>query len=312
MASTISPLLRLELMTTGEKTNTWGPIADRNFGTLMEQAVAGVAAVSVTAANLTLTTQDGQADEARCMILLVSGTPGTSRNIVAPSTSKLYVVINGSDGAVVVKGAATTGISIAAGDLAWVGWNGADFVRVTPSPIAPTFSGTVTAAGFVGPLTGHASLDLPLTGGTLSGALTDASGFIGPLTGHASLDLPLTGGTLSGALVAPSGVTLAGGYEAGFLKLPIDAAGASITTAQRGMCVQATTTIGIPNATFAAGDAVTIFNTTASPITLTATVTTLRLAGTATTGNRTLAGYGICTVVFISGTLAVVSGSGVT
>ena len=283
MASTISPLLRLELMTTGEKTNTWGPIADRNFGTLMEQAVAGVAAVSVTAANLTLTTQDGQADEARCMILLVSGTPGTSRNIVAPSTSKLYVVINGSDGAVVVKGAATTGISIAAGDLAWVGWDGADFVRVTPSPIAPTFSGTVTAAGFVG-----------------------------PLTGHASLDLPLTGGTLSGALVAPSGVTLAGGYEAGFLKLPIDAAGASITTAQRGMCVQATTTIGIPNATFAAGDAVTIFNTTASPITLTATVTTLRLAGTATTGNRTLAGYGICTVVFISGTLAVVSGSGVT
>ena len=283
MASTISPLLRLELMTTGEKTNTWGPIADRNFGTLMEQAVAGVAAVSVTAANLTLTTQDGQADEARCMILLVSGTPGTSRNIVAPSTSKLYVVINGSDGAVVVKGAATTGISIAAGDLAWVGWDGADFARVTPSPIAPTFSGTVTAAGFVG-----------------------------PLTGHASLDLPLTGGTLSGALVAPSGVTLAGGYEAGFLKLPIDAAGASITTAQRGMCVQATTTIGIPNATFAAGDAVTIFNTTASPITLTATVTTLRLAGTATTGNRTLAGYGICTVVFISGTLAVVSGSGVT
>jgi hypothetical protein len=31
-----------------------------------------------------------------------------------------------------------------------------------------TYSGTVTAPGFVGPLTGHASLDLPLTGGTVA------------------------------------------------------------------------------------------------------------------------------------------------
>jgi hypothetical protein len=256
MSSTYSPLLRVELMAIGEKTNTWGPIANRNFGSLLEQAVAGAATINVTAADVVLTTQDGQSDQARCMILLVSGTAGLSRNITAPSISKIYAVVNGSNNSVVVKGAATTGVSIVTGDLAWVVWNGSDFVRLTSSPTAPTFSGRVTA----------------------------------------------TGGVVLGS----------GAYEAGYLKLPLDAAGASITTAQRGMCVQATTTIAIPNATFAAGDAVTIFNTTASPITLTATVTTLRLAGTTSTGNRTLAGYGVCTVLFISGTLAVISGSGVT
>ena len=64
-----------------------------------------------------------------------------------------------------------------------------------------TFTGNVTAPTFIGALTGHASLDLPLGGGTLTGSLT-APTFIGALTGHASLDLPLTGGSLSGLLTA--------------------------------------------------------------------------------------------------------------
>jgi hypothetical protein len=48
---------------------------------------------------------------------------------------------------------------------------------------------------------------LPLSGGTLTGALTGTSasfpsGVTATLTGHASLDLPLTGGTLSGSVAA--------------------------------------------------------------------------------------------------------------
>jgi len=54
---------------------------------------------------------------------------------------------------------------------------------------------------------------LPLSGGSLTGALTDSSGFVGPLTGnvtgnvtgHASADLALSGGTLTGALTDSSG-----------------------------------------------------------------------------------------------------------
>jgi len=76
------------------------------------------------------------------------------------------------------------------------------------------FVGTVYAPTFSGALSGHASLDLALTGGTMSGAIAmgsnnitgggtfTATSFSGPLTGavtgHASLDLALTGGTMTG------------------------------------------------------------------------------------------------------------------
>ena len=44
------------------------------------------------------------------------------------------------------------------------------------APLAsPAFTGTVTAPAFSGALTGHASLDLPLTGGALTGPVTDTS-----------------------------------------------------------------------------------------------------------------------------------------
>jgi hypothetical protein len=58
---------------------------------------------------------------------------------------------------------------------------------------------------------------------------------------------------------------------------------------------------------------VSIFNNSASSITITCNMTTTYLAGTATTGaTRTLAQRGICTIWFNSGTEAVISGAGLT
>jgi hypothetical protein len=130
MASTYSSLLRLELIGTGDQSGTWGITTNTNFGTIVEDAVAGTATIDVTAGNVTLTNLDGVADQARCMILRVIGTPGTSRNIVAPSASKVYVVLNGSDSSVVVKGSATTGLTVASGDRVTIAWNGTDFVQI--------------------------------------------------------------------------------------------------------------------------------------------------------------------------------------
>ena len=143
MPSTYSSLLRLELMAVGEKTNTWGTITNTNLGTLLEKSIAGAATIDVTSANVTLTSTNGTDDEARCAILLVTGTPGTSRNIVAPSSSKAYFVVNGSNGSVVLKGSATTGVTILAGTQVQVIWNGTDFVGV--GLVSPAFTGTPTA-----------------------------------------------------------------------------------------------------------------------------------------------------------------------
>lgn len=115
-------------------------------------------------------------------------------------------------------------------------------------------------------------------------------------------------------IIGASGVIQdGGGNELGFKRLPA----ASVTTgafvaADSGKLVSATAGVTAPNATMVAGDVVTIYNTTAGNITITATVTTLTQAGTGATGNRTLAAKGLCTILFLSGTSAVISGSGVT
>jgi hypothetical protein len=64
---------------------------------------------------------------------------------------------------------------------------------------------------------------------------------------------------------------------------------------------------------FSAGNNVTIYNNSAASQTVTQGAgVTLRLAGSATTGNRTLAQRGICTIVCVASNEFVVSGAGVT
>ena len=69
-------------------------------------------------------------------------------------------------------------------------------------------------------------------------------------------------------------------------------------------------TITVPNATFSAGDAVVLFNNTSGNITLTLSITTAYLGGTdADKATLTLATRGVCNVLFISGTVCVVTGN---
>jgi hypothetical protein len=68
--------------------------------------------------------------------------------------------------------------------------------------------------------------------------------------------------------------------------------------------------ITIPNSTFAEGDVVSIFNNTSGNITLTCSITTAYIAGTdSDKATMTLATRGVATVLFISGTICVVSGN---
>lgn len=78
-----------------------------------------------------------------------------------------------------------------------------------------------------------------------------------------------------------------------------------------GKCINAAGSITVPNAVFSQGNAFSIYNNTAGAITITAGITTMRLAGTATTGSRALAARGLATIWFESGTECVVGGSGV-
>lgn len=68
--------------------------------------------------------------------------------------------------------------------------------------------------------------------------------------------------------------------------------------------------ITIPDATFAEGDIISLFNNTTGNITITCTITTAYIAGTdSDKATMTLATRGIATILFISGTVCVVSGN---
>ena len=76
-----------------------------------------------------------------------------------------------------------------------------------------------------------------------------------------------------------------------------------------------TTTGGVtvPNGVFSAGNVISIYNDSGSNQTITqGGSVTLRLAGAATTGNRTLAQYGLATVLCVGSNEFVISGAGLT
>jgi len=91
------------------------------------------------------------------------------------------------------------------------------------------------------------------------------------------------------------------------------AGGGTLVIGDRGTLVSVTAGVTVPANVFAANDVFTIYNNSASNITITQGASmTLRQVGTANTGNRTLAQRGLVTVVFISATEAVISGGGLT
>jgi len=108
MPSTYDPLLRLELQATGENATTWGTKTNNNLQ-LIAAAIAGVATVSVSSGDTTLSTANAATDQARSAILLVQGTLTGNANIIVPSEPKTYAIIRGTSGAfdIIVKNTGT-------------------------------------------------------------------------------------------------------------------------------------------------------------------------------------------------------------
>jgi hypothetical protein len=105
-------------------------------------------------------------------------------------------------------------------------------------------------------------------------------------------------------------------YSVGYRNIPQSGSSKTtsytLTTADVGeyILLGASGAIVIPDATFATGDVVSIFNNTGSTATITCSITTAYIAGTFTDkATMTLAAAGVATILFITGTTCVVSGN---
>ena len=151
MASTYSPNLRIQLIPTGDQSNTWGDTTNVNLGTLIEQAIAGYISVSVTSGDVVLSHLDGVTDQSRQMVIELTGTPGTTRTVTAPAVGKVYTVFNNSNASVSFIALGGTGVTLIAGAKKYVYCNGTNFyeagnaLTVTSGTIDGTTIGATTA-----------------------------------------------------------------------------------------------------------------------------------------------------------------------
>lgn len=151
MASTYSSRLRIELIGTGEQSGIWGDTTNTNLGTLIEEAIAGVATITMTDANYTLTEADGATDQSRQAVLVLTGTLSAGRNVIAPSEQKVYIVKNSTTGgyATTIKTSAGSGYAVANGKTVLVYCDGTDFhlAADVTSTVNPTFTGNISLDG---------------------------------------------------------------------------------------------------------------------------------------------------------------------
>ena len=197
-----SPLLGLALPTTGDLSGTWGTTVNDAITSLLDSAVAGTTTLSANA-DVTLTTTNGSANQARNAVILWTASNGaTTRNITAPAQSKAYVVVNAGTGSIVVRGAGpTTGVTVISGEKVLVAWNGSDFVKVGSSV---STAAVATANGFAGTNTnGTVTLTTTVTGvtkgnGTALSAATAGTDYLAPPSGTAIMKAN-SGGALANA-----------------------------------------------------------------------------------------------------------------
>jgi hypothetical protein len=128
-------------------------------------------------------------------------------------------------------------------------------------------------------------------------------------SGTHTLQSANTNSNISQTLPAADSVTL------GYLNIPAVGTKTSsytLATGDVGKYVQVGTSgsITIPDATFSEGDAIVIANNTSGTITITCSITTAYIAGTdSDKATMTLASRGVASILFLSGTVCIVSGN---
>jgi len=152
MASTYSSSLKIQLMTTGENSTTWGSVTNTNLGTALEEAIVGTADVTFSSGDETLSISNSNATQvARHMRLNLTGTTGGStRVLTVPDVEKVYIVNNGCADSVEVQNSTGSNVAVPAGASMWLYSTGANVVETT-TYLPATSGGTgLTSPGTAG------------------------------------------------------------------------------------------------------------------------------------------------------------------
>jgi hypothetical protein len=320
MSSTYSTNLAIELIGTGDQAGNWGSTTNTNLGTLIEQAISGYVTQAVsTGTDTTLAMTNGASATARNMTIELTGTGGASTNLIVPANEKLYFIYNNTTGAVTVKVSGQTGVSVPATAKILLVSNGTDIVTAT-NYMATITAGSATVSGALGvsgttTLTGASVLTGAVSGAGINAYLASppAIGGTAPAAGAFTTVTASSTVTATGAVTGSTANDSIGNVRN--IVQQTKSAPYTLVATDNGQCIITNSGVTVPASVFAAGNVVTVYNNSGSTITITqGGGLTLQFAGqsTSTTGNRSLALYGITTVLFLSASSAVITGVGMT
>lgn len=302
MPTTYTSLIGLALPATGELSGTWGTTVNDFITQYIDAAVAGAQTISGSQTAVTLSVTNGTSlsqagsgstGSAQYRIINCTGNPASALTVTVPSSSRAYLVLNNTstNQTVTVKGAATTGVTVAAARCALIAWNGTDFELVATDDASKMNGVLATANGGTGLTTFTAANNAiystsssALTAGTLP-VLAGGTGSTTASGARTSLGATTVGANLF-TLTNPSAVT--------FPRFNADNTVSALNAADFRTAIGAGT----------GGGSVT-------SVSGTGTVNGISLSGTVTSsGNLTLGGTlsGVSLTTQVTGTLPVANG----
>jgi hypothetical protein len=258
-----------------------------------DQVIVIDTASSWAANNLTVgrngSTIEGLAEDLVCDISNVS-----VQLVYSGTTWNVFAQAGGAGASVISVAGGGTGASTLTGYVKGSGTS--PFTASATVPVSD-LSGTLAIAnGGTGATTAGAALTA--LGAAASGANTDITALDQDVTITAT-------GTIAADTIGYRG--LPQNSQTGAYTLALADQGKHISTTTGGVVIPANGSVAFP-----IGATIVIFNNSGSNQTISITSDTLRLAGTATTGSRTLAQYGLATCVKVAATTWAISGAGVT
>jgi len=242
--------------------------------------------------------------------LSLASTSGSFANLTVTSTGNF-------SGATISNLGTVTTADINGGTVDGVTIGGASAGAGTFTSLNATDGGSLTGTwSNLGTVT-----TVDINGGTIDGVtIGGASAGAGTFSSLTATTADINGGTVDGVTIggtsagAGTFTTLADqdGSVRAIPPVGTKTSSYTLTTSDVGQYVQVGSggSIVIPDATFSEGDAVSIFNNTTGSVTITCSITTAYVAGVdSDKASVTLDTRGVATILFISGTVCVITGN---
>jgi len=142
MASTWSDNLKIELLGTGD--TNWGTLTNNNFKWAIEESITGYATATFPSDAdydwAATYTNSNSSQAQRNLVITVTGSISTTRNLVVPTIEKQYIVQNNTTGgqSITVKTSAGTGITVPNGRKAHLYVDGTNVIQMSDYDVTRT------------------------------------------------------------------------------------------------------------------------------------------------------------------------------